>query len=141
MNYFLCYQIGRAKFATAIEEVKEIARTKNLITARELPKNITGFFDLRGRRICVFNLPLFLEIETDNDFEIILSEMHHEIFGFKVEKILNIVSTEAIFPYPEFAQARDYLKGIIKQDGQILQVISFFKILSGARLKAIQKYL
>lgn len=141
MNYFLYYQIGSIKFATAIEEIKEIARAKDFIAQEKLPKNITGFFNLRGKRICIFDLPAFLEIEADKDFEIIVVAINQNNIGFKVEKIFGIVSAEQIIPYPNIVQTKDYLKGVIKQDKDILQILSFKRILSGQRLKAIQKYL
>ncbi|MGB9721592.1 MAG: chemotaxis protein CheW [bacterium] len=141
MNYFLYYQIGKIRFATGIEEIKEIARVKHLITDNELPKNIAGFIDLRGSRICIFDLPSFLDIQVNGNFEIIITQKDEKYIGFKVEKISGIVNADKIFPYPHIVKTKEYLKGIVKHDKEILQILSFQKILSGTRLKAIQKFL
>lgn len=141
MNSYLYYQISSIKLATSIEEIKEVARTKNLITKDKLPRNIVGFFELRGKRICIFDLPAFLDIKPDSDFEIILITTNEHYVGFKVGKISGIISTDDIKPYPEIVGKKEYLKGVILHNKEILQVLSLAKILSGPRLKAIQKYL
>ncbi|MGQ9465473.1 MAG: chemotaxis protein CheW [bacterium] len=141
MKPYLSYQIGLIKFATPIEEIKEVARAKNISVEDKLPRNIAGFFELRGKKICIFDLASFLDIKADEGFEIIITEAKQHYVGFKVEKILGIVSADEVVPYPEVVQAKDYLMGIITYDKELLQVISFYKILSGPRLKAIQKYL
>ncbi len=127
--------------ATSVSEIKEVVRSKNLSTNTRLPKNVAGFFELRGRRICLFDLPSFLDIETSGNYEIIVAEINKFSIGFKVEKVYGIVSTEELLPYPELVTKKDYLIGVIKKKDEILQVLSFVKILSGPRLKAIQKYL
>ncbi|MEO0095585.1 MAG: chemotaxis protein CheW [candidate division WOR-3 bacterium] len=141
MNHYLYYQIGKIKMATSVSEIKEVVRSKNLSTNTRLPKNVAGFFELRGRRICLFDLPSFLDIETSGNYEIIVAEINKFSIGFKVEKVYGIVSTEELLPYPELVTKKDYLIGVIKKKDEILQVLSFVKILSGPRLKAIQKYL
>ncbi len=141
MNYYIHYRIGTIKFASPIDEVKEITRTKKLTTAESLPKNIVGFFELRGKRICLFNLPSFLGIETGAEFEVILTETNDTSVGFRVEKVYGIVYAEKTIPYPHIVPKKDFLTGVIKHESEILQVLSFTRILSGTRLKAIQKIL
>ncbi len=127
--------------ATAISEVKEIIRPKNLNFEEKLPKNLAGFCEFRGKKLWVFDLPLFLQIEHGKEFEVIIAEINKALIGFKVDKVYGIVSADEIFPYPEITQAGNYLIGIIKKDEEIIQLLSFSKIMSGARLKAIHKYL
>lgn len=141
MNYYLYYQIGKIKMATDISEVKEILRPKKINFEEKLPKNLAGFCEFRGKRLYIFDLPIFLDIEQGKEFEVIISEINNALIGFKVEKVYGIVTTDEIFPYPEITQAKDYLIGIIKKDEEIIQLLSFSKIISGSRLKAIQKYL
>lgn len=141
MNYFLKYRIGNIHFATSIDEIKEIARPKEILTNSNLPKNISGFFILRGERVLLFDLPNFLGIESGDRYEVLIAEILKKFVGFKVNEVLGIVTTEKIIPFPEIVQPKEYLKGIIKQDKEFLQIISLTKIISGARLGAIKKYL
>lgn len=141
MNYYLYYQIGKIKMATDISEIKEIIRPKKIVFEEKLPKNLAGFCELRGKRLCIFDLPVFLSIEQENYFEVIITEIDKILVGFKVGKVYGIVATDEITPYPKITETKDYLMGIIKKEEEIIQVLSFKKILSGTRLKAIQKYL
>jgi chemotaxis signal transduction protein len=141
MNFYLHYQIGRVGFATLIDEIKEIARTKTIFTESNLPKNVTGFFELRKRRVCLFDLPNFLGIETSKNFEIIVTEINNGWVGFKVEKVYGVIASGEVLPYPLLIQKKDYLNGLLINGKEILQILSLRKILSGVRFKAIQKYL
>lgn len=141
MNYFLFYKIGDIKIATEINETKEVIRPRQIIYDEKLPKNLAGFFELRGKKLWIYDLPGFLDIESGKDFEVIVTEINRILIGFKVEKVYGIVSAERIIPYPEIVGAKDYLTGVIKTKEGILQVLSFTKLLAGPRLKAIKKYL
>jgi len=141
VNYYLYYQIGKVKMATDINEIKEIIRPKNIVFEEKLPKNLAGSCEFRGKRLWIFDLPVFLGIKQGKDFEVIISGINETLIGFKVEKVYGIVSTDEIYPYPEIAETKEYLMGIIKNEEEIIQVLSLVKILSGTRLKSIQKYL
>lgn len=141
MKSYLSYQIGLIKFATPVEEIKEVTRAKNVLIEDKMPRNIIGFFELRGKKICIFNLASFLNLKAVKGFDIIIIELKQHYIGFEVEKIFGIVNADEVMPYPEIVQAKDYLMGVIPHDKELIQVISFYKILSGQRLKTIQKYL
>uniref|UniRef100_A0A7C4TAU7 CheW-like domain-containing protein n=1 Tax=candidate division WOR-3 bacterium TaxID=2052148 RepID=A0A7C4TAU7_UNCW3 len=141
MTYFLKFTIGKIKFATSIEEIKEITRPKEILQAKDLPPNFAGFFELRGEKIVLFDLPSFLGINSDESFEVIVSEIQKRPIGFKVNKVLGIVACSEIFPLPEIVRAKGYLKGIIKQNNELLQVISLSKLISGSRLNSLKKFI
>ncbi len=141
MKYYLYYQIGKIKIATEIAEIKEIIRPKNINFEEKLPKNIFGFCEFRGKRLYIFDLASFLDVQPGKDFEVIISEINKTMIGFKVEKVYGIVSADEIHPYPEITGAKDFLIGIIIKEEEIIQLLSLTRIMSGARLKAIQKYL
>ncbi|MEO0136589.1 MAG: chemotaxis protein CheW [candidate division WOR-3 bacterium] len=141
MNYYLGYQIGAIKFATEIHEIKEIIRPKTIIADGKFPKNIAGFCILRNKKIFIFDLPTFLAIKIARPYEVIVTEVDGLTIGFWAEKIYGILTATQLLPYPEIVGIRDYLLGIIKRDGELFQVLSFARILSGTRLRTIRKYL
>ncbi|MEO0142890.1 MAG: chemotaxis protein CheW [candidate division WOR-3 bacterium] len=141
MNYFLEYLIGGIKFVTQIEEIKEITRPKDIIKSADMPRNITGFFELRGEKLPLFDLPGFLGLESKDKFEVIVSEISQVNIGFKVNKVNGIVISESIIPFPEIVRAKDYLKGVIKRDNELLQIISLNKLISKARLNSLKNLL
>lgn len=142
MDYYLQYTIGNIKFATPIEELKEIVRPKEIRKAENLGKNLVGFFYLREKKVLLYDLSNFLAIEDKvNKFEVIIVEIAPGYIGFKVSKVLGIIAAKDLIPFPELVRSKDYFKGVIKDDGSFLQVLSFSKLLSGPRLGAIKKYL
>ncbi|MCX7995123.1 MAG: chemotaxis protein CheW [candidate division WOR-3 bacterium] len=141
MNYYLYYQIGKITIATSISEIKEVIRPKTITADEKLPKNILGWCLLRGEKLLIFDLPQFLGIKSNQNFEVIVSEINKILIGFKTEKIHGIFSSDRIIPYPDIVKPGEYMVGIIKKNGEILQVLSFKKILSGVRLRSLSRYL
>lgn len=141
MNYYLKYTVGNIKFATGIEEIKEIVRPDEVTKEKNLSRNLVGYFNLREKKVLLYDLPNFLGVNADKKFEVIIAEISQRYIGFKVNKVFGIISVLDLIPFPELVKPKDYLKGVIKHDDELLQVLSFFKLLSGTRLAAIKKYL
>jgi len=140
VSYYLKYAVGGINFATPIEEIREIARPDEIIE-KKMAKNIDGFFNLREKKALIYDLAKFLEIETTDKFEVIVAEIDGKYIGFRVTKVFGIIEAEDLKPFPEIVKAKSYFKGVIKERDTLVQVLSFEKLLSGNRLKAIKKYL
>ena len=138
MNYYLKYAISNITFATPIEEVKEVARPKN-ISKRKREKNLLGFIDLRKKKVPLYDLPKLLDIQAEEKFEAIISQIDKKYIGFKVNKVLGIITAEDLLPFPELVKPKSYFQGIIKDDDSFVQVLSFNKIVSGFKLKTRKK--
>jgi chemotaxis signal transduction protein len=110
-------------------------------TDQELGKNLPGYFDLRGQKIVLYDLAGFLGISMAEGFEVIISEIMTKNIGFLVTKVSGIISAEDIKPFPEIVKAKDYFRGVVKDEDDLLQVLSFARLLSGSRLNAVKKLL
>lgn len=141
MNYYLKFTVSSICFAAPIEEIKEIARPKTISQKSKITKNFIGFFELRKKRVPLYDLPKLLKIEPSDKFEVIISEINQKHLGFKVDKVLGIITTKDLTPFPDLVEPEDYFKGVIKEGDNLVQVLSFTKLISGSRLRAIKKYL
>jgi chemotaxis signal transduction protein len=141
MNYYLKFTINDINFAAPIEEIIEIARPKIVLKQEKISKNIVGFFELRKKRLPIYDLPKFLELKTNDKFEVIVSEIKQKNIGFKVDKVFGIITAETITPFPDLISPKDYLPGLIKEEDDLVQVLLFRKVVTGSRLKAIKKYI
>ncbi len=141
MNYYVKFVIGNVAFAVPIEEVREIARPKSVQKEEKIPKNICGFFVFRKRMMVLYDLPSFLKMESKNQFEVIITEVNRKLVGFKVDKVCGVISAETLAPFPELVMAKSYLRGIVKEDENLIQVLSLRRLLTGARLTNIEKCL
>jgi len=141
MIYYLKFNINDIIFAVPINEISEVARPKKIIKKGKLARHFTGFIDLRKKNIPVFDLHDFFGLKESEKFEIIISQISKTNIAIKVDEVSGIITAEKIHNYPGFVKPESYLKGIITQNKDVIQVLSLMKLISGQRLKAIKKYL
>ena len=139
MDYYLKFAIGDIAFAVPITEVTEIVRPREVLTPIKSQKNVLGAFDLRGEKVPLYNLPEFLEIASTASFEVIVSRIEDRPVGFKVMRVFGIIAAEELLPFPDIVKAKDFLLGVVPDQDSFLQVISFFKLISGPRRAIIKK--
>lgn len=141
MNYYLEFLINKINFAVPIKEVKEIVRPKSVLQEKKIPRNLVGFFRLRDRKIPLYDLPKIFKLDAEDVFEVILSEIRETYIGFKVTKVLGIIKSETLLPFPELVKPMGCFEGLVQDDGRLVQVLSLEKIMSPVRFKTLKKYL
>jgi len=141
VNHYVKFVIDNVAFAVPIEEVKEIARPKAVQKKEKISKNIYGFFVFRKRMIVLYDLPEFLKMESKSRFEVVISEVNKRHIGFKVDKVCGVIAAETLSPFPELVMAKNYLRGVIKEDERLIQVLSLKRLLSATRVMNVEKYL
>ncbi len=138
MNHYVRFSISNILFAAPIDEIKEVARPKNIITKDTKRGNLIGFFELRKKKIPLFDLPKLLHITSSDRFEVIVCDVHKKRIGFKVDSVSGIIETEHCLQFPDLTQPKEYFTGIIKEGDTLVQVISFKRIVSGRRLRTLE---
>lgn len=141
MTYFLRFKLSDIIFAVPIDEINEVARPKEIIKKGKLSRHFIGFIKLRKETVPVFDLHEFFGVDKTEHFEIIISEIGKTNIGIKVDKVSGIIAAAELQDYPGIVKHDKYLQGIIAQDESVIQIISLTKLISGQRLKAIQKHL
>ena len=141
MTYFLKFSINDIIFAVPIDEITEVARPKKILKKGKLARHFIGFIELRKEIIPVFDLHEFFSLKQSDKFEVIVSYINKISVAVKVDKVSGIVTSEVLNDYPSFVKHDKYLKGVFTQDGDVIQVLSLAKLMSGQRLKALRKYL
>jgi chemotaxis signal transduction protein len=141
MIYFLAFDIDDIMFAVPIDEVSEVARPKMIVKKEKLTRHFAGFIDLRKEHVPVFNLNAFFGMKESDKFEVIISRVDDMNIGIMVDKVSGIISAEELFDYPGLVGHARYLKGVITQEKNVVQVVSLMKIMSGQRLKNLKRCL
>jgi len=139
MDYYLKFAVGDIAFAAPITEVTEIVRPREVVAPEKSLKNVLGAFDLRGEKVPLYNLPEFLKIAFSGSFEVIVSRIEDRPIGFKVLHVFGIIAAEELLPFPDIVKAKDFLLGVVPDQDSFLQVISFFKLISGSRRVIVKK--
>jgi len=141
MEYYLKFAVGEIVFATPITEVTEIVRPRGVLILEKPQKHFLGIFELRGEKVPLFDLPEYLEINSPEAFEVIVSRVEDRPVGFKVARVFGIISAEDLLPFPDIVKAKDFLLGVVPDQDTFLQVVSFAKLISGPRRTALKKIL
>lgn len=141
MTYFLKFNIDDIIFAVPIDEISEVARPKKVLKKGKIARHFIGFIELRKEMVPVFDLHGFFGLKERDKFEVIISYIDKTSIGVKVDKVSGIITSEKLQDYPGFVKHDKYLKGVFTQDGNVIQVLSLIKLMSGQRLKALRKYL
>jgi chemotaxis signal transduction protein len=141
VKYLLKYTVGDIGLATPIDEVKEIVRPKSVEKQETGAKYIIGYFNLRDEKVYIYDLPAFLGISADSLFEVIIANIEDNNIGFKVTRVHGIINTEQLMPFPEIVRVKEYFRGVVRDNGSFLQVLSFRKLMTGSRLTSLRKLL
>jgi chemotaxis signal transduction protein len=140
MNYFVKFEINNVALAAPIQEVKEIARPKVVLTRGKNARNLAGFFKLRGKNVPLFDLPRLFDSRGSGRFEVIVSDINKVLIGFKVDSVSGVLAADAVNPVPALASTARFMQGIIQEGEHIVQVLSLKKLMSGPRLRSVKKY-
>jgi len=142
MQYYLSFLINGISLGVPIKEVQEIARPKSMLIKKKTGiKNLLGYFKLRGGQIPLYDLPRHLALEGSKRPEVIIINHGGITIGVLVDKVLGIVSSRDIVPYPDIIPQYSYLVGIVAHTEPLLQVVSLVKIFTSQRIKKIQHYM
>jgi purine-binding chemotaxis protein CheW len=126
-------------FGVDILMVQEIIKDINVTAIPDSPDFIRGVINLRGNIIPVINLEKRLKLADSHrsqreDGWIMVLNVGGRVTGFGVERVTRVIKVQAdkIKPPPELVVSglkSDYIRGVCKQDRQLLAILDFNRIL------------
>jgi purine-binding chemotaxis protein CheW len=126
-------------FGVDILMVQEIIKNINITAIPDSPDFIQGVINLRGNIIPILDLKKRLKLSEKNrpdggDVWIMVLNISGRVTGFIVERVTRVIKVQAnmIKPPPDLVVSglkSDYIRGVCKQDQQILVVLDFNRIL------------
>lgn len=126
-------------FGVDILMVQEIIKDINITAIPDSPDFIKGVINLRGNIIPVINLAKRLKLadihgSRREDGWIIVLNVGDRVTGFVVERVTRVIKVQAdqIKPPPELVVSgleSDYIRGVCRQDQQLLAILDFNRIL------------
>lgn len=133
----LLFRLGsRQLFGINVFKVQEVLPRPPLFTMPQLPKAFIGAADVRGRSVPVLDLALAIghavpEGEPEPRY-LVVTEFNRSTQGFLVagvERIVN-VAVEHIQPPPELGSDCNYLTGVTRHQGELIQLIDVESVLA-----------
>jgi purine-binding chemotaxis protein CheW len=133
------FVIAEELFGVDILMVQEIIKNINITAIPDSPDFIQGVINLRGNIIPIIDLKKRLKLADQNkakggDVWIMVLNIGGRVTGFIVERVTRVIKIQAnmIKPAPDLVVSRlksDYIRGVCKQDQQILVILDFNRIL------------
>jgi len=131
----LLFRLGsRQLFGVNVFKVKEVLQRPPLFTLPQLPKAFAGAADVRGRSVPVLDLARAIGHggEAEEPRYLVVTEFNRSVQGFLVagvDRIVNI-AVEHIQPPPDLGRDGQYLTGIARHQGELIQLIDVESVLA-----------
>ncbi|WP_202843614.1 chemotaxis protein [Luteimonas saliphila] len=132
----LLFRLGsRQLFGVNVFKVKEVLQRPPLFTLPQLPRAFAGAADVRGRSVPVLDLARAIGHDDEGAGEphyLVVTEFNRSVQGFLVagvDRIVNI-AVEHIQPPPELGGDCNYLTGVARHQGELIQLIDVESVLA-----------
>jgi purine-binding chemotaxis protein CheW len=133
------FVIAEEYFGVDILMVREIIKDAAITAIPDAPEFIEGVINLRGSIIPIIDLQKRLKLpegvdRNDKEVWILILDIGGRITGFIVDRVTRVIKVQAsmIKPPPEIVVSglnSDYIRGVCKQDQQLLAILDFNRIL------------
>jgi purine-binding chemotaxis protein CheW len=141
------FVVANELFGVNILMVQEIIKEATITAIPDAPDFIVGVINLRGNIIPILDLHKRLKLKAvkqdpTEDTWILILNIGGRITGFVVDRVTRVikVQTNRIKPAPELVVQgldSDYIRGVCKQDQQLLTILDFNRILLVDEFKKI----
>lgn len=134
------FVVAEEVFGVDILMVQEILKDITITAIPDSPDFIEGVVNLRGNIIPVIDLKRRLKLSSQKSTNqdsvwIIILNIGDRVTGFIVDHVTRVIKvpTNSIKPPPELVVSSglesDYIRGVCKQDQQLLAILDFNRIL------------
>lgn len=139
--------VANELFGVNILMVQEIIKDLEITAIPDAPDFIVGVINLRGNIIPILDLHKRLKLSVDRNRQseeswILILNIGGRVTGFVVDRVTQVIKVQAnmIKPPPELVVQgldSDYIRGVCKQDQQLLTILDFNRILLVDEFKKI----
>ncbi|WP_430886010.1 chemotaxis protein CheW [Fusibacter sp. JL216-2] len=134
---YVIFKLGDEKYGVEISNVGGITEFSSITKVPDAPAYIEGIINLRGDIIPIINLKTRFNIAStaeNADPRIIVYNTNERDIGFVVDDASQVIRLEGkdIDPAPAIIAGKDrqFIAGVGKNDGEIIVLLDFEKILS-----------
>jgi purine-binding chemotaxis protein CheW len=139
--------VANELFGVNILMVQEIIKDSEITAIPDAPDFVVGVINLRGNIIPILDLHERLKLSADKTRRsdqswILILNVGGRVTGFVVDQVTQVIKVQAnmIKPPPELVVQgldSDYIRGVCKQDQQLLTILDFNRILLVDEFKKI----
>ena len=145
------FQLGGEKYGIDIMKVKEIQRKQEIRPIPNAPPYVEGILNLRGLIIPVINLHQrfhFKKADLNEEDQLLSGIMVIQIrqmqVGVIIDRVSRVVTIDAntIQPPPQMITGigSEYIRGVVKEDGNYLLILDIERLFSTRELQQISNF-
>lgn len=142
---FLCFSLGKEKFAMPLLQVKEVIANTETTTVPQAAAHFRGIMNLRGQVISVIDLRVKLKAgkpETTPETTIVILDVNGLSLGVVVDSVSSVTTFEqsAISepPVHDSSVKTDYIFGVARHGKDLTLLIDLKKVLNTDDLKTMK---
>lgn len=142
---FLCFSLGKEKFAIPLLQVKEVIANTETTNIPQAPPHFKGIMNLRGQVISVIDLRIKLKVgkpESTTETTIVILDVNGLSLGVIVDAVNSVTSFDKSVisepPVHDAAVKTDYIFGVARHEKDLTLLIDLKKVLNTDDLKTMK---
>tara|TARA_B110001454_G_C12723270_1_gene436142 strand:- start:16774 stop:17274 length:501 start_codon:yes stop_codon:yes gene_type:complete len=144
-NRYLCFSLGKEKFAIPLLQVKEVIANTATTTIPQAPAYFKGIMNLRGQVISVIDLRSKLKIahaETSLETTIVILDINGLSLGVIVDSVDAVLaySADSISDPPDHdnSMKADYIVGVAREKDHLTLILDLKRALNTDDMKSLR---
>ncbi len=112
-----------------LKYVREVVRVKQYTIVPTTTEYVLGVFNLRGQIVPLLDISKILNVERESSETAIILNYNEEAVGFSVDNVVGVISVSDNEMLPPPTEAGDYVKGVLRRDGELISILDTERVL------------
>jgi purine-binding chemotaxis protein CheW len=131
-DLYMTFCLSGKNYAVLASDIVEITQIPTMIFLEQLPPNITGLVNLRGKIIKIVDIRNFLGFDIPQytvDHQVLIVNIKNEIIGIIVDSVNDVIlfSEQELEKLP-YESTKKYLSGVFKKDESLIAFLDLASI-------------
>lgn len=142
---FLCFSLGKEKFAMPLLQVKEVIANTETTSIPQAAPHFRGIMNLRGQVISVIDLRVKLKVgkpDVTPETTIVILDVNGLFLGVVVDSVDSVTSFDSSMisdpPVHDSSAKIDYIFGVARHEKALTLLIDLKKVLNTEDLKTLK---
>jgi len=123
------FKLGKQMWGIDLKYVREVVRVKQYTIVPTTTEYVLGVFNLRGQIVPLLDISKILNVERESSETAIILNYNEEAVGFSVDNVVGVISVSDNEMLPPPTEAGDYVKGVLRRDGELISILDTERVL------------
>ncbi|MCD6114134.1 MAG: chemotaxis protein CheW [Thermoprotei archaeon] len=123
------FKLGKQMWGIDLKYVREVVRVKQYTIVPTTTEYVLGVFNLRGQIVPLLDISKILNVKRESSETAIILNYNEEAVGFSVDNVVGVISVSDNEMLPPPTEAGDYVKGVLRRDGELISILDTERVL------------